>query len=253
MKKENRGDLFIGQPGGFLTADIMTKLIAKNLRKVYKEREVVKNVSLEVSSGQIVGLLGANGAGKTTSFYMIVGIIANNGGQVFIDDSEITDLPMHQRARYGLGYLPQDASVFRKLTVEENLLGVLELNTKLTKKQRMDKVNKILDEYQIDHIRKSLGMSLSGGERRRVEIARSLVLDPKFILLDEPFAGIDPKSVKNITEIISEKNNVRETLAVCEMAYIVDDGAVIASGTPEQVIANQDVITKYLGSDFKLK
>ena len=152
MKKENRGDLFIGQPGGFLTADIMTKLIAKNLRKVYKEREVVKNVSLEVSSGQIVGLLGANGAGKTTSFYMIVGIIANNGGQVFIDDSEITDLPMHQRARYGLGYLPQDASVFRKLTVEENLLGVLELNTKLTKKQRMDKVNKILDEYIIVQI-----------------------------------------------------------------------------------------------------
>lgn len=264
MKKENRGDLFIGQPGGFLTADIMTKLIAKNLRKVYKEREVVKNVSLEVSSGQIVGLLGANGAGKTTSFYMIVGIIANNGGQVFIDDSEITDLPMHQRARYGLGYLPQDASVFRKLTVEENLLGVLELNTKLTKKQRMDKVNKILDEYQIDHIRKSLGMSLSGGERRRVEIARSLVLDPKFILLDEPFAGIDPKSVKNITEIILglrdrgigvliTDHNVRETLAVCEVAYIVDDGAVIASGTPEQVIANQDVITKYLGSDFKLK
>ena len=264
MKKENRGDLFIGQPGGFLTADIMTKLIAKNLRKVYKEREVVKNVSLEVSSGQIVGLLGANGAGKTTSFYMIVGIIANNGGQVFIDDSEITDLPMHQRARYGLGYLPQDASVFRKLTVEENLLGVLELNTKLTKKQRMDKVNKILDEYQIDHIRKSLGMSLSGGERRRVEIARSLVLDPKFILLDEPFAGIDPIAIgdikENIKKISKEKglgvlitdHNPKATLSITDRAYVIFDGKIKIQGKSADV-ANDPIAKEfYLGKDFQL-
>lgn len=241
----------------------MATLKAQNLKKIYKDREVVKDVSLEVSSGHIVGLLGANGAGKTTSFYMIVGIIASNGGTVYIDDKDITTLPMHLRAKYGIGYLPQEASVFRKLSVEDNLLGVLELNPKLKRKDRLEKVNKILKEYDIEHIRKSMGMSLSGGERRRVEIARALVSDPKFILLDEPFAGIDPKSVRNITDIIIglkdrgigvliTDHNVRETLAVCETAYIVDDGAVIASGTPEEVVKNQDVIRKYLGDDFSL-
>ncbi|MGN1356163.1 MAG: LPS export ABC transporter ATP-binding protein [Succinivibrionaceae bacterium] len=241
----------------------MAILKANNLKKVYQSREVVKDVSLEVSSGQIVGLLGANGAGKTTSFYMIVGIIASNGGSVFIDQEDITTLPMHLRAKHGIGYLPQEASVFRKLSVEDNLMGVLELNPKLKRKDRIEKVNQILKEYNIEHIRKSLGMSLSGGERRRVEIARALVSDPKFILLDEPFAGIDPKSVRNITDIIvGLKNrgigvlitdhNVRETLAVCETAYIVDDGAVIASGSPDEVVKNPDVIRKYLGSDFSL-
>lgn len=241
----------------------MAILKANNLKKVYQSREVVKDVSLEVSSGQIVGLLGANGAGKTTSFYMIVGIIASNGGSVFIDQEDITTLPMHLRAKHGIGYLPQEASVFRKLSVEDNLMGVLELNPKLKRKDRIEKVNQILKEYNIEHIRKSLGMSLSGGERRRVEIARALVSDPKFILLDEPFAGIDPKSVRNITDIIvGLKNrgigvlitdhNVRETLAVCETAYIVDDGAVIASGSPDEVVKNPDVIRKYLGDDFSL-
>ncbi len=241
----------------------MAILKANNLKKVYQSREVVKDVSLEVSSGQIVGLLGANGAGKTTSFYMIVGIIASNGGSVFIDQEDITTLPMHLRAKHGIGYLPQEASVFRKLSVEDNLMGVLELNPKLKRKDRIEKVNQILKEYNIEHIRKSLGMSLSGGERRRVEIARALVSDPKFILLDEPFAGIDPKSVRNITDIIvGLKNrgigvlitdhNVRETLAVCETAYIVDDGAAIASGSPDEVVKNPDVIRKYLGDDFSL-
>ncbi len=241
----------------------MAVLKATNLKKIYKDREVVKNVSLEVSSGHIVGLLGANGAGKTTSFYMIVGIIASNGGAVYIDDKDITTLPMHMRAKFGIGYLPQEASVFRKLSVEDNLMGVLELNPKLSRKERLQKVDQILKEYHIEHIRKSMGMSLSGGERRRVEIARALVSDPKFILLDEPFAGIDPKSVRNITDIIIglkdrgigvliTDHNVRETLAVCETAYIVDDGAVIASGTPDEVVKNPDVIRKYLGDDFSL-
>ncbi len=241
----------------------MAKLRAVNLKKVYKDRVVVRDVTLEVSSGQIVGLLGANGAGKTTSFYMIVGIIASNGGQVFIDDKEITELPMHQRAKFGIGYLPQEASVFRRLSVEDNLLGILELDPSLTRKMRKEKVDQILKEYHIEHIRKTLGMSLSGGERRRVEIARALVSNPKFILLDEPFAGIDPKSVKNINDIIVglkdrgigvliTDHNVRETLSVCETAYIVDSGSVIASGTPDEVVKNPDVIRKYLGDDFSM-
>ncbi|MBQ8706887.1 MAG: LPS export ABC transporter ATP-binding protein [Succinivibrionaceae bacterium] len=241
----------------------MARLRAVNLKKVYKNREVVRDVTLEVSSGQIVGLLGANGAGKTTSFYMIVGIIASNGGQVFIDDTEITSLPMHERARFGIGYLPQEASVFRRLTVEENLLGVLELNPRLGRKQRRERLEQILAEYHIEHIRKTAGMSLSGGERRRVEIARALASDPKFILLDEPFAGIDPKSVKNINDIIVglkdrgigvliTDHNVRETLSVCETAYIVDSGTVIASGTPDEVVKHPDVIRKYLGDDFSM-
>ena len=241
----------------------MSTLRAVNLKKIYKDREVVKDVTLEVSSGQIVGLLGANGAGKTTSFYMIVGIIASNGGQVFIDGNDITALPMHQRARFGIGYLPQEASVFRRLSVEDNLMAVLELDPSLNRKQRRERLESILQEYHIEHIRKTLGMSLSGGERRRVEIARALASNPKFILLDEPFAGIDPKSVKNINVIIMElkergigvlitDHNVRETLSVCETAYIVDSGSVIASGTPDEVVKNPDVIRKYLGDDFAM-
>jgi lipopolysaccharide export system ATP-binding protein len=241
----------------------MATLKAVSLKKIYKDREVVKDVTLEVSSGQIVGLLGANGAGKTTSFYMIVGIIASNGGQVFIDGMDITALPMHQRARYGIGYLPQEASVFRRLSVEDNIMAVLELDPALNKKQRRERLEAILSEYRIEHIRKTLGMSLSGGERRRVEIARALASDPKFILLDEPFAGIDPKSVKNINDIITglkergigvliTDHNVRETLSVCETAYIVDSGSVIASGTPDEVVKNPDVIRKYLGDDFAM-
>lgn len=241
----------------------MSTLKAVNLKKIYKDREVVKDVTLEVSSGQIVGLLGANGAGKTTSFYMIVGIIASNGGQVFIDGNDITALPMHQRARFGIGYLPQEASVFRRLSVEDNLMAVLELDPSLNRKQRRERLEAILQEYHIEHIRKTLGMSLSGGERRRVEIARALASNPKFILLDEPFAGIDPKSVKNINDIIMElkergigvlitDHNVRETLSVCETAYIVDSGSVIASGTPDEVVKNPDVIRKYLGDDFAM-
>jgi lipopolysaccharide export system ATP-binding protein len=241
----------------------MSTLRAVNLKKIYKDREVVKDVTLEVSSGQIVGLLGANGAGKTTSFYMIVGIIASNGGQVFIDGNDITALPMHQRARFGIGYLPQEASVFRRLSVEDNLMAVLELDPSLNRKQRRERLESILQEYHIEHIRKTLGMSLSGGERRRVEIARALASNPKFILLDEPFAGIDPKSVKNINDIIMElkergigvlitDHNVRETLSVCETAYIVDSGSVIASGTPDEVVKNPDVIRKYLGDDFAM-
>ncbi len=241
----------------------MSELKALHLKKIYKNREVVHDVSLSVKSGEIVGLLGANGAGKTTSFYMIVGIVPGNGGQVFIDEHDITTLPMHERARYGIGYLPQEASVFRKLTVEENLMSVLELNRSLSKKERVAKIDKILEEYNVTHIRKSLGMSLSGGERRRVEIARALVSDPKFILLDEPFAGIDPISVKTITDIIIglrdrgigvliTDHNVRETLAVCGKACIVDSGSVIANGTPDEVIRNEDVIRKYLGDDFSM-
>ncbi len=241
----------------------MSTLRAVGLKKIYRDREVVRDVSLEVSSGQIVGLLGANGAGKTTSFYMIVGIVASNGGQVFIDDEEINSLPMHERARKGIGYLPQEASVFRRLSVEDNLMGVLELDRSLSRRQRRERVDRILEEYHITHIRKTLGMSLSGGERRRVEIARALVASPKFILLDEPFAGIDPKSVKNINDIIVglrdrgigvliTDHNVRETLSVCEKAYIVDAGSVITSGTPEEVVRHPEVIRRYLGDDFSM-
>ncbi len=241
----------------------MSTLRAVGLKKIYRDREVVRDVSLEVSSGQIVGLLGANGAGKTTSFYMIVGIVASNGGQVFIDDEEINSLPMHERARKGIGYLPQEASVFRRLSVEDNLMGVLELDRSLSRRQRRERVDRILEEYHITHIRKTLGMSLSGGERRRVEIARALVSSPKFILLDEPFAGIDPKSVKNINDIIVglrdrgigvliTDHNVRETLSVCEKAYIVDAGSVITSGTPEEVVRHPEVIRRYLGDDFSM-
>lgn len=241
----------------------MPKLIAKNLAKSYKKRQVVKSVSLEVESGSIVGLLGPNGAGKTTTFYMIVGLVENDAGQIQLDDTDISYYPMHERARAGVGYLPQESSIFRKLTVTQNIFSILEMRTDLNTQQRHDKLNELLDEFHIQHIKDSLGMALSGGERRRVEIARALAADPKFILLDEPFAGVDPISVIDIKRIITHlKNrglgvlitdhNVRETLDVCEKAYIVSQGQLIASGTPDEVLNNQQVRDVYLGEQFKL-
>jgi lipopolysaccharide export system ATP-binding protein len=241
----------------------MSILQAKNLKKTYKKRTVVSDVSLSVESGSIVGLLGPNGAGKTTSFYMIVGIISSEGGQVLLDNEDITLMPMHARARAGLGYLPQENSIFRKLTVYQNLMGVLELVPNLTKEQREDKVRELLEEFSVDKLINNIGMSLSGGERRRVEIARALAANPKFILLDEPFAGVDPISVKEIKEIIVHlKNrgigilitdhNVRETLDVCERSYIVNAGQIIAQGTAQEVLSNAKVKDVYLGKDFSM-
>ncbi len=238
-------------------------LRAENLAKSYKGRAVVKDVSLTVEKAQIVGLLGPNGAGKTTSFYMIVGLVPMDKGRIILDDQDISFLSMHGRARQGIGYLPQEASIFRKLTVEENILAILETRKDLNKQQREDKMNSLLEEFHIPHIRKSLGMSLSGGERRRVEIARALATEPAFILLDEPFAGVDPISVADIKSIISHLKNrgigvlitdhhVRETLDICEKAYIVNSGVMIAEGTPEEVLANELVRTVYLGEEFSL-
>lgn len=238
-------------------------LQAKELAKSYKKRAVVKNVSLEVKSGQIVGLLGPNGAGKTTCFYMIVGLVEADRGAIVIDGQDITRLPMHGRARKGIGYLPQEASVFRKLSVEDNILAILETRKDLTKKERKEKLEELLLEFHITHIRKSLGMSLSGGERRRVEIARALATEPSFILLDEPFAGVDPISVSDIKQIIThlkEKgigvlitdHNVRETLDICEKAFIVGDGHIIAEGTATDILNNQKVKEVYLGDGFRL-
>ncbi len=241
----------------------MSTLIAENLAKSYKSRQVVKNVGLEVKAGSIVGLLGPNGAGKTTTFYMIVGLVPSDNGSIHIDDNDLTLLPMHSRARLGIGYLPQESSIFRKLTVYQNIMAILETRKELNGTQREDALNNLLEEFNICHIRDSQGMALSGGERRRVEIARALAANPKFILLDEPFAGVDPISVIDIKKIIEHlKNrgigvlitdhNVRETLDVCEKAYIVSHGELIASGTPEQVLADQTVRDVYLGEQFKL-
>lgn len=241
----------------------MSLLKAAGLKKTYKNRTVVTNVSLQVHTGQIVGLLGPNGAGKTTSFYMIVGLVPQDGGEVTIDDLDLTPLPMHERARNGIGYLPQEASIFRRLTVEQNLMGVLELRNELSRDERRDKMESLLEEFHITHIRHSLGMSLSGGERRRVEIARALAADPRFILLDEPFAGVDPISVIDIKRIIEHlrdrglgvlitDHNVRETLDVCEKAYIVSHGQLIAEGSPEDVLQNEQVKQVYLGESFTL-
>ncbi len=241
----------------------MSILTAKNLAKSYNKRKVVTDVSLEVKSGEIVGLLGPNGAGKTTSFYMIVGLVARDEGCITIDEVDISIQPMHNRAKMGIGYLPQEASIFRKLTVYDNLMAVLETRKDLTKTQKQDKAEELLDEFNIQHIRKSLGMALSGGERRRVEIARALAANPKFILLDEPFAGVDPISVIDIKKIIEHlKNrglgvlitdhNVRETLSVCEHAYIVSQGRLIAHGTPEEVLNDEHVKRVYLGDQFRL-
>ncbi len=238
-------------------------LTAESLAKSYKSRNVVQDVSLSVKTGQIVGLLGPNGAGKTTTFYMVVGLVKSDKGRIFIDDDELTLDPMHLRARKGIGYLPQEASIFRKLSVRDNIMAVLQTRASLTNSQREEQLEHLLEEFHITHIRDSLGMSLSGGERRRVEIARALAANPKFILLDEPFAGVDPISVIDIKKIIEQlKNrglgvlitdhNVRETLDVCERAYIVSHGNLIAEGTPAEILDNQEVRAVYLGEQFKL-
>ncbi|MCW8852204.1 MAG: LPS export ABC transporter ATP-binding protein [Gammaproteobacteria bacterium] len=241
----------------------MPTLIAKNLVKAYKSRTVVDDVSFEVNSGEVVGLLGPNGAGKTTSFYMVVGLIKADSGTISLDDKDITRLPMHARAQQGLGYLPQEASVFRKLSVEENILAVLEAKKDLSEHQRKEKLDALIDDLQIDHIRQNTGMSLSGGERRRVEIARALASQPAFVLLDEPFAGVDPISVIEIQKIVKhliERNigvlitdhNVRETLGICDRAYILSGGKIIARGQPEDILSNEEVREVYLGRDFRL-
>ena len=241
----------------------MAVLEAYNLAKSYGKKIVVKDVSLSVKQGEIVGLLGPNGAGKTTCFYMIIGLVAQDGGTVFIDDEDITTLPMHGRARRGLGYLPQEPSVFRKLSVEDNILAILETRKDLSRQQRNHKLKELMDEFHISHLAKNIGISLSGGERRRVEIARALSTDPQFILLDEPFAGVDPISVHDIKNIIRHlrdkgigvlitDHNVRETLDICEHAYIVGEGHVIAEGTTEHILNDHKVRKTYLGEDFRL-
>ncbi len=241
----------------------MQTLQALNLAKSYKGRAVVKDVSLTVHSGQIVGLLGPNGAGKTTCFYMIVGIVSSDRGRILLDDRDLTPLPLHGRARAGLGYLPQEASVFRKLTVADNILAILETRKELSRVQRRDRLEQLLSEFHIGHIRDSRGMALSGGERRRVEIARALAMDPAFVLLDEPFAGVDPISVSDIKQIIRHlrdkgigvlitDHNVRETLDICEKAYIVGEGHIIAEGDAETVLNSARVRETYLGHHFQL-
>lgn len=238
-------------------------LKAQNLAKSYSGRKVVKSVSLTVNSGQIVGLLGPNGAGKTTSFYMIVGLVPSDEGSVVLNDLDLTLLPMHERARQGIGYLPQEASIFRKLSVFDNIMAILQTRKDLDDIARQEKLESLVEEFNIGHIIENTGQSLSGGERRRVEIARALAADPKFILLDEPFAGVDPISVGDIKKIILQlkergigvlitDHNVRETLDVCEHAYIVSHGELIAEGNAEQVLSNQHVRDVYLGEKFKL-
>ena len=240
----------------------MSILRATHLAKAYKKRQVISDLSIEVESGQIVGLLGPNGAGKTTAFYMIVGLVPPDKGTVTIDDRDITHLAMHQRAHAGIGYLPQEASVFRKLTVEDNVMAILETRD-LDETARQERLEQILGELRIAHVRKSLGMALSGGERRRVEIARALAAEPRFMLLDEPFAGVDPLSVIDIQRIMHEltakgigvlvtDHNVRETLGVCQRGYVVSGGTIMASGTPEEILANPQVREVYLGQSFRM-
>ncbi len=240
-----------------------SKLCAKNLAKSYKSRQVVRDVSIEVCTGQIVGLLGPNGAGKTTTFYMIVGLVPLDKGEIHIDQLDISFQPMHERARRGIGYLPQESSIFRKLTVYENLIAILQTRKELSRAQQEQEADELLDDFNINHIRNNLGMSLSGGERRRVEIARALAANPKFILLDEPFAGVDPISVNDIKKIIYQlkerdigvlitDHNVKETLDVCELAYIVSHGELIASGNADEILSNQIVRDVYLGEQFAL-
>ena len=241
----------------------MSLLKAEKISKSYKLLEVIKEISFEISSGEVVGLLGPNGAGKTTAFYIIVGLVMADRGSVYLDDKNITELNMHQRANLGLGYLPQEASIFRKLTVEENILAILEYQTQMSHIERQQKLDQLLEELHIGHVKKSQGINLSGGERRRVEIARALAANPNFILLDEPFAGVDPISVIDIQKIITQlKNqnigilitdhNVRETLGICERAYILNNGDLIASGSPEEILSDNNVREVYLGHDFKL-
>jgi lipopolysaccharide export system ATP-binding protein len=241
----------------------MTKLSVHNLSKSYNRRLVVGDVSFSVNQGEVVGLLGPNGAGKTTCFYMTIGLVTQDGGHISIDDEDITSLPMHGRARRGLGYLPQEPSIFRKLNVADNILAILETRKELSSQQRQSKLASLLNEFHIEHLTQSLGMSLSGGERRRVEIARALATDPQFILLDEPFAGVDPISVNDIKNIIRHlcnkgigvlitDHNVRETLDICSRAYIIGEGHVIAEGTTDDILCNSKVRETYLGEHFTM-
>jgi lipopolysaccharide export system ATP-binding protein len=241
----------------------MSILSVRDISKKYKFREVVKGISLEINSGEVVGLLGPNGAGKTTAFYMIVGLIASDRGQILLDGKDLTPLPMHKRSSMGLGYLPQEASIFRKLTVEQNILAILENRHDLDRAGRGQVLDELLDELHVGHVRTNPGISLSGGERRRVEIARALAADPQFVLLDEPFAGVDPISVLDIQRIIKHlsdrgigilitDHNVRETLGICGRAYILNDGSLIASGSPDDILNNQHVREVYLGQEFRL-
>jgi len=244
-------------------APVTRTLAANDLHKAYRKRRILEGVSLSVKSGDVVGLLGPNGAGKTTCFYMVVGLVKPDQGQIVLDGEDITRFPMHARARKGVGYLPQEASVFRQLTVAQNIMAILETRAELNRESRHDRLEALLEELQITHIRDSLGISLSGGERRRVEIARALSADPGFILLDEPFAGVDPISILDIQRIIThlkERNigvlitdhNVRETLGICDRAYILSHGKLIAEGTPETVLANEEVRSVYLGDNFRI-
>ncbi len=241
----------------------MATLVAEDLKKSYNKRSVLNGVTMSINQGEVVGLLGPNGAGKTTCFYMVVGLVKPDAGRILLDGRDITHHPMHVRARLGVGYLPQEASVFRKLTVEENIVAILQYRPDLHKRDYRDTVENLLSELQITHIRDSLGMSLSGGERRRVEIARALAANPVFILLDEPFAGVDPISVIDIQRIISHlqqrgigvlitDHNVRETLGICDRAYILSDGGLIAEGTADDILQNQQVKEVYLGEDFTM-
>jgi len=241
----------------------MADLSAQHLQKSFKHKTVVNDVSVHINRGECVGLLGPNGAGKTTCFYMIVGLQTCDKGKITLDGEEITEHPMHERARLGIGYLPQEASVFRKLTVAENILAILQLRKNLSQQAQEEKMNALMQEFHISHLRDSLGMSLSGGERRRLEIARALAIEPHFILLDEPFAGVDPISVIDIKKIIShlcQKNigvlitdhNVRETLDICERAYIVSQGNILCEGKPQTILANEQVRAVYLGQEFTL-
>ncbi len=241
----------------------MAILKAANLAKIYKKRKVVEDVSLTVNSGEIVGLLGPNGAGKTTTFYMVVGIVTLNAGKIYLDDEDISLLPLHERAKKGIGYLPQEASIFRKLSVIDNIMAILETRKDIDAAEKKVRAQELLEEFHITHIQDSIGQSLSGGERRRVEIARALAANPKFILLDEPFAGVDPISVIDIKNIIKHlrdrglgvlitDHNVRETLDVCERAYIVSKGHLIAEGSPTNILNNEHVKRVYLGNEFRL-
>lgn len=239
------------------------KLYTKEIRKSYKNRDVVKGVTVEVNQGEIVGLLGPNGAGKTTSFYMIVGLIKPDSGKVFIDDTEITHFPMYKRSQLGIGYLPQEVSVFRKLSVEDNIMAILEM-TDLSKEQREQRLEQLIGEFSLGHVRKTLGNRLSGGEKRRTEIARALATDPKFVLLDEPFAGVDPIAVEDIQSIVSElkkrnigilitDHNVQETLSITDRAYLLFEGNILKSGTAEELAADEQVRRVYLGQNFVLR
>ena len=238
-------------------------LKAEHLRKSYQRTQVISDVSMEVAQGEVVGLLGPNGAGKTTCFYMMVGLVSADAGEVYLDDENITDAPMHKRARKGLGYLPQDASIFRGLSVRDNIMAVLELRHELSQRQRQNELEQLLESLQVAHLASQKGQSLSGGERRRVEIARALAAAPSFMLLDEPFAGVDPISVGEIQRIVRQlkaqnigilitDHNVRETLGICDHAYIISSGTVLSRGTPEEILADDAVRDVYLGRDFKL-